>query len=90
MISHEIPLVFQIADEIIVLNDGVKLMQGSRQDLAACDALFARININLPPVVRLARHFGFTAGCCDVPSFIQEVETRLAAGQPAPVMTGGQ
>ena len=89
VISHEIPLVFQIADEIIVLNDGVKLTQGSRQDLAACDALFERININLPPVVRLAKHFGL-AGCCDVPSFVQAVENRLAAGQPVPVMSGGQ
>jgi energy-coupling factor transport system ATP-binding protein len=90
VISHEIPLVFQVADEIIVLNDGFKLMQGSRQTLAACDALFERINISLPPVVRLAKHFGFTAGCCDVPSFIQEVETRLAAGHPVTVMSGGQ
>lgn len=90
VISHEIPLVFQIADEMIVLNDGVKLMQGSSQDLAACDALFERINISLPPVVHLAKHFGFTAGCCDVMSFVQEVEARLAAGQPAPVLSGGR
>ncbi len=79
VISHEIPLVFQISDEIIVLNEGVKLMHGTRQVLATCDELFARININLPPVVQLAKYFGLPSDCCDVPAFVRAFHESLTA-----------
>lgn len=77
VISHEIPLVFQISDEIMVLNNGRKLMQDVRQILAGCDELFEQINIALPPVVVLARYFGLTPECCDVAAFVAGVTARL-------------
>ncbi len=78
LISHEIPLVFQVADEIIVLNDGRKLEQGSRARLAASPKLFEQINISLPPAVQLARYFGLPDDCCDTASLVSGIEKRLA------------
>lgn len=76
IISHEIPLVFKITDELLILNDGVKLTQDSKEILANCD-IFNEINITLPPVVILSKYFGFSHICCDVNSFVQEIIDRL-------------
>lgn len=78
IISHEIPFVFNITDQIFILNDGVKLAQDSKKSLAKRDDLFEKINISLPPVVFLSKYFGFTDICCDVESFVQEIVNRLA------------
>lgn len=40
IISHEIPLVFKISDEILILDEGRKLTQDSKEALASCDELF--------------------------------------------------
>lgn len=77
IISHEISLIFKISDQIVVLNEGVKLAQDSKQALAGCDDLFETINITLPPVVTLSKHFGFSKVCCDTDSFVQEIVDRL-------------
>ncbi|HBR03068.1 MAG TPA: ABC transporter ATP-binding protein [Ruminiclostridium sp.] len=77
IISHEISLVFKISDEILVLNEGVKLAQGSKRELADRDDLFDQINIALPPVVLLSKYFGFTNICCDVDSFVREICGRM-------------
>ena len=77
IISHEIPMVFKVTDQILILNNGVKLLQDSKQALTEREDIFDTINITLPPVVRLAKAFGFPAGCCDVNSFVQEVVARL-------------
>lgn len=77
IISHEISLIFKISDQIVVLNEGVKLAQDSKQALAGCDDLFETINITLPPVVALSKHFGFSKVCCDTDSFVQEIVDRL-------------
>jgi energy-coupling factor transport system ATP-binding protein len=58
VISHEIPLVFRVADAAIVLSRGEKVFEGSKEELARRDDLFARIRIDLPPVVRLSRALG--------------------------------
>lgn len=78
IISHEIPLVFKLSDQILILNEGVKLKQDTKKILAHSDEIFERINISLPPVVVLSKHFGFTDICCDTDSFVQEVVERLA------------
>ena len=80
VISHELSLVFRISDEILVLNEGVKLKQDTRQVLANCDEMFEKINIVLPPVIQLSKHFGFPAMCCDVESFVSEIMARTAGG----------
>ncbi|MEW9122472.1 MAG: energy-coupling factor transporter ATPase [Thermotaleaceae bacterium] len=78
IISHEIPLVFKISDELLVLNNGSKLTQDSKQLLATQEDIFEKINITLPPVVALSKYFGFSNVCCDVESFVQEIVDRLA------------
>ena len=45
MISHEIPLVFKLADEAIILNKSEKVYEGSMKDLAYRDDIFEFINI---------------------------------------------
>lgn len=78
IISHDIPLVFKISDEIIILNEGVKLAQDEKHSLACREELFDRINIALPPVVSLSKHFGLSGLCCDVNAFVAQVVERLA------------
>jgi len=78
IISHEIPLVFKITDQILILNDGIKLAHDSKQVLANRSDIFESINIDLPPVVILSKHFGFSQICSDTNSFVQEVIHRLA------------
>lgn len=77
IISHEIPLVFKISDEILILNEGVKLTQDSKEILARNDSLFDKINITLPPTVILSKYFGLSNICCDVDSFVQEIVHRI-------------
>ena len=77
IISHDIPLVFKISDQILILDEGVKLAQDSKQLLAKCDDVFEKINITLPPVVILSKYFELSKVCCDVNSFVQEVIERL-------------
>jgi len=77
VISHEIPLVFKISDQILILDEGVKLIQDSKMNLAHCDNIFKKINIALPPVVILSKYFGFSEVCCDVNSFVQGVVDRM-------------
>ncbi|QAT48638.1 ABC transporter ATP-binding protein [Caproiciproducens sp. NJN-50] len=79
IISHEIPLVFQVSDRILVLNNGVKLAYASRASMAERDELFEKINISLPPVVLLSKYFGFSEVCCDVGSFVGEAAGRISA-----------
>ena len=73
IISHEIPLVFKITDEILILDEGLKLAQASKEELASCGEMFKQINIALPPVVVLSKHLGLSKICCDVHSFVGEV-----------------
>lgn len=77
IISHEIPLVFKVSDQILILNNGVKLLQDSKEKLTQREDIFEKINITLPPVVKLAKYFDFPASCCDVDSFVQEVRRSI-------------
>lgn len=76
VISHDIPLVFKISDQILVLNEGIKLTQDTKQVLANSDDIFKMINIALPPVVVLSKYFGLSKICCDVNSFVQAIIDR--------------
>ena len=78
IISHEIPLVFKVSDQILILDDGIKLVQDSKEVLAKREDIFEKINIKLPPVVILSKYFGFSNICCDVTSFVQAIVDRLA------------
>lgn len=73
IISHEIPLVFKISDELLILNEGVKLKQDSKEELSKMDDIFEKINISLPPVVTLSKHFGFSNISFDVDSFVRGI-----------------
>ena len=77
IISHEIPLVFKVSDQILVLNNGVKLAHDSKAALAGREELFEEINISLPPAVLLSKYFGFSEVCCDVDSFVREFAGRI-------------
>ncbi|MCQ2011137.1 energy-coupling factor ABC transporter ATP-binding protein [Sporolactobacillus sp. STSJ-5] len=85
LISHEIPLVFKLSDELLVLDHASKLEEGSVQQLADNEALFEKIHIDLPPVVRLSKKLGFKTLACDAERFADAI----AAGIKNDGFTGG-
>ena len=74
IISHEIPLVFKISDSMLILNDGKKVYEGSKEQLVNKDDIFDLINISLPPVVVLSKYFGFKETAFNVNSFVEQVK----------------
>ena len=76
MISHEIPLVFKTVDEPIILNQGEKIFEGSKDALARRDDIFENINIQLPPVVQLSKELGLDEICYNVEDFAAGVVER--------------
>ena len=78
MISHEIPLVFKVADDAVILSGGKKVYEGSKEALARREDIFDAININLPPVVRLSKRYGFSKVCYNVAEFAREAARMLA------------
>ncbi len=76
MISHEIPLVFKTVDEAIILNQGEKIFEGSKDALARRDDIFENINIQLPPVVQLSKELGLDEICYNVEDFAAGVVKR--------------
>ena len=72
IISHEIPLVFKIADSAVILSAGKKVFEGSKEALARREDIFSDINIALPPVVRLSKRYGFSKVCYSVAEFAEE------------------
>ena len=82
LISHEIPFVFGVADEAIILDKSVKLFEGTKEELSRRDDIFETIQISLPPVVRLSRRYGFPHICYTVDDFAAEAE-RMFSGKEA-------
>lgn len=80
LISHEIPLVFKLSDELLVLDHAKKLEEGSAQQLAGDEALFEKIHIDLPPVVQLSKKLGFAPLACNVESFTDAIAEQLKIG----------
>ncbi len=76
MISHEIPLVFKTVDEAIILNQGEKIFEGSKESLARMDDIFDHINIQLPPVVLLSKALGLDEICYSVEEFAAKIVER--------------
>ena len=76
MISHEIPLVFKTVDEAIILNQGEKMFEGSKDALARRDDIFENINLQLPPVVQLSKELGLDEICYNVEDFAAGVVER--------------
>ena len=76
MISHEIPLVFKTVDEAIILNQGEKIFEGSKDALARRDDIFENINIQLPPVVLLSKALGLDEICYSVEEFAAKIVER--------------
>ena len=76
MISHEIPLVFKTVDEAIILNQGEKIFEGSKDALARRDDIFENINIQLPPVVQLSKELGLDEICYNLEDFAAGVVER--------------
>lgn len=72
IISHEIPLVFKVADSAVILSAGKKVFEGSKEALARREDIFSDINIALPPVVRLSKRYGFSKVCYSVAEFAEE------------------
>lgn len=69
MISHEIPLVFKLSDEVLILNKSDKVYEGTLESCAEQEELFEKINLKLPPVVTLSKYFGFTQTAFNVEQF---------------------
>ena len=83
MISHEIPLVFKLVDYAVILDSSVKIYEGSKEDLSVRDDIFSSIDINLPPVVRLSRRYGFDHISYNVPDFAEQAAAVLKEGGEA-------
>lgn len=77
MISHEIPLVFKVADSAVILSGGKKIYEGGKEALARRDDIFDSINISLPPVVQLSRRYGFGKVCYNVAEFAEQAAVML-------------
>ncbi len=77
MISHEIPLVFKVADSAVILSGGKKIYEGGKDALARRDDIFDSINISLPPVVQLSRRYGFGKVCYNVAEFAEQAAAML-------------
>jgi energy-coupling factor transport system ATP-binding protein len=80
LISHEIPLVFKLSDELLVLDHAEKLEEGSVQQLASDEALFEKIHIDLPPVVQLSKILGIEPLACNVESFTDAIAEQVKIG----------
>lgn len=76
MISHEIPLVFRTVDHSVILNNGEKVFEGTKEELSRRSDIFDTINISLPPVVRLSQEYGFDKVCFNVADFAEEMLKR--------------
>lgn len=79
IISHDIPLVFTVTDEIFILNNGIRKAHNAKEALAADAALFEEVRIDRPAVVRLSEHFGFETLCMDVDSFAQAAAQHIGS-----------
>ena len=77
IISHEIPLVFRMVDYALILNNSVKLFEGTKEELSLRDDIFDSIEINLPPVVRLSRRYGFDHISYTVSDFAEQAAAVL-------------
>lgn len=78
IISHEIPLVFKLSDEILVLSDGEKLAEGTKSSIAKRDDLFEKINISLPPVVALSKYLNLSEICYDTDALVEKIASMIA------------
>lgn len=72
MISHEMPLVFKLSDNLVLLNDGKKIFEGTKKQLLNSEKLFEETNIPLPSVVKLAKYFNLDADVYTVECFAKE------------------
>ena len=74
IISHEIPMVFRAVDDAIILNNGKKIFQGTKEEMALRDDIFDKIHISMPPVVVMSKALGFDRICYDVDEFVEEAK----------------
>lgn len=77
MISHEMPLVFKLSDDIIILDDGRKIFEGTKTRLIDSDEIIETINISLPPIILLAKHFGLPEDIVTVEEFDKVIKSIL-------------
>lgn len=56
VVTHDLRLVAELADDVVVLRDARVLGRGPTQDVLGDDALLAAAGLVLPPVVAAARH----------------------------------
>lgn len=75
MISHEIPFVFKISDQLLLLSQAKKRGEGTKQVLAQQQSIFDDMHITLPPVVTLSKRIGLTPAACDVAEFVERFST---------------
>ena len=74
IISHEIPMVFRTVDDAIILNNGKKIFQGTKQQMALRDDIFDKIRISMPPAVVMSKALGFDRICYNVDEFVEEAK----------------
>lgn len=74
IISHEIPLVFEITDDILILNNSKKLFEGTKEEAVYEEQLFDDINIEIPPVVQLSKYFDLPEIAYDADSFVNQIK----------------
>ncbi|MFT8391788.1 MAG: ATP-binding cassette domain-containing protein [Sporolactobacillus sp.] len=70
MISHEIPFVFKVSDQLLLLSQAKKMGEGTKQELAQQHSIFDDVHITMPPVITLSKRIGLTPVACDVAEFV--------------------
>jgi len=77
IISHEMPLVFKLSDDIIVLDDGKKIFQGTKEMLIRSNEIIRSVNISLPPVLLLAKYFGLHDDIVTIEAFVEKIKSLM-------------
>ena len=77
MISHEIPLIFRVSDKMLILNNGEKIFENTKEELAKQEKILEAIKINMPPVVKLSKYFQLPSICYNVESFVKTIVEQI-------------
>ncbi len=81
MISHEIPLVFEISDYIYLLNNGESMFFGDKQAMIEHYDMLENVKILVPPVIKLAKHFGLSTDVVTADQFAEALKNKMGGEQ---------
>lgn len=81
IISHEIPLVFEVSDYIYLLNNGKSMFFGDKEDMIEHYEMLEDVKILVPPVIKLAKYFGLPADIVTADAFAKALKNKAGGEQ---------